>query len=142
MAEKFFTTTNLIFWIWPKFMTPTNINFTPKRFFGLNFGQILKIRLVVVMVWSYLFGHLDLVKWITFLSSWMNKLLTYLLTYLLTICLLLRYPRWAHCLSICLASKCISNFVYFFQMPAHVQLFFTRSFWQLKPVKKLDHINK
>ena len=29
--QKIFTMTNLIFLIWPKFMTPTNINFTPKN---------------------------------------------------------------------------------------------------------------
>ena len=29
--QKIFTTTNLIFWICPKFMTPTNINFTQKN---------------------------------------------------------------------------------------------------------------
>ena len=27
--QKIFTMTNLIFWTWPKFMTPTNINMTP-----------------------------------------------------------------------------------------------------------------
>ena len=60
-------------------MTPTNINFTPKkyagavglnklrfvgfiRFDGFNFSQIQKIRFVVVMVWSYSFGDLDSVK--------------------------------------------------------------------------------
>ena len=30
--RKMFTTTNFIFWIWPKFITPTNINFTPKKY--------------------------------------------------------------------------------------------------------------
>ena len=76
-------------------MTPTNINFTPKkyaggdgldrspspstrkntsgmevsrtpdvrlRFVGFNFGHVQLLRLVVVMVWSYSFGHLELVK--------------------------------------------------------------------------------
>ena len=32
------------------------------RFVGFNFSQIQKIRFVVVMVWSYSFGHLDYVK--------------------------------------------------------------------------------
>ena len=32
------------------------------RFVSFNFGQIQKIRFVVVIVWSYSFGHLDLVK--------------------------------------------------------------------------------
>ena len=32
--QKNFTTTNIIFWFWPKFMTPTNINFTPKKYVG------------------------------------------------------------------------------------------------------------
>ena len=32
------------------------------RFVGFNFGQIQKIRFIVVMVWSYSFGHLDSVK--------------------------------------------------------------------------------
>ena len=32
--QKSFTTTNLILWIWPKFMKPTNINFTPKIYAG------------------------------------------------------------------------------------------------------------
>ena len=127
--QKIFTTANPIFRIWPKFMTPTNINFTPKnmlvrsawtgppaparklelahlpiltspialllykkkqtgtevkrnpdvklsfvgfirfvdfiRYVGFNFGQIQKIKFVVVMVRSYSFSHLDLVKWIT-----------------------------------------------------------------------------
>ena len=123
--QKIFTTTNLIFWIWPKFMTPTNINFTPKkcdgavgldrspspnmlactgwdtcpallhsskrkktsgtevrrtpdvmlrfvgfiRFVGFKFGQIQKIRFVVVMIRSYLFGHLESIKWITLLPT-------------------------------------------------------------------------
>ena len=31
-------------------------------FVGFNFGQIQKIRFVVVMVWSYSFGHFDSVK--------------------------------------------------------------------------------
>ena len=80
-------------------MTPTNINFPPKkyagavrldslashvasllykkktsgmevrrtpdvklRFVGFNFGQIQKIMFVVVMVWSYSFGHVKSVK--------------------------------------------------------------------------------
>ena len=30
--QKIFTTTNLTFWIWPKFMTPTNINFNPQKY--------------------------------------------------------------------------------------------------------------
>ena len=32
------------------------------RFVGFNFGQIQKIRFAVVMVWSYSFGHVKLVK--------------------------------------------------------------------------------
>ena len=32
--QKIFTTTNLIFWTCLKFMTPTNINFTPKKYAG------------------------------------------------------------------------------------------------------------
>ena len=32
------------------------------RFVGFKFGQIQKIVFIVVMVWSYSFGHLDLVK--------------------------------------------------------------------------------
>ena len=39
------------------------------RFDGFNFGQIQKIRLVVVMVRSYSFGHLDLVKLIILVSA-------------------------------------------------------------------------
>ena len=35
------------------------------RFVGFNFGQIQLLRFIVVMVWSYSFGHLDTVKWIT-----------------------------------------------------------------------------
>ena len=31
-------------------------------FVSFNFGQIQLLRFVVVMVWSNLFGHLDLVK--------------------------------------------------------------------------------
>ena len=33
--QKIFTTTNLIFLIWPKFMTPTNTNFTPQKYAGV-----------------------------------------------------------------------------------------------------------
>ena len=29
--QKIFSTTNIIFWIWPKFMTPTSINFPQKK---------------------------------------------------------------------------------------------------------------
>ena len=32
------------------------------RFVCFNFGQIKIIRFVVVMVWSYSFGHLDSIK--------------------------------------------------------------------------------
>ena len=32
------------------------------RFVGFNFGQIQIFRFIVVMVWSYSLGHLDLVK--------------------------------------------------------------------------------
>ena len=32
------------------------------RFLGFSFGQIQKIKFVIVMVWSYSFGHLDSVK--------------------------------------------------------------------------------
>ena len=32
--QKMFTVTNQIFWIWPKFMTPTHINFTPQKYAG------------------------------------------------------------------------------------------------------------
>ena len=35
------------------------------RFVSFNFGQIQKIRFVVVMVWSNSFGHLDSVKGLT-----------------------------------------------------------------------------
>ena len=43
----------------------TEVRRTPDvklRFVGFNFGQIQKIRFVVVMVRSYSFGHLDSVK--------------------------------------------------------------------------------
>ena len=38
--RKMFTTMNFIFWIWPKFMTPTNINFTPKICWCSRLGQV------------------------------------------------------------------------------------------------------
>ena len=114
--KKFITPTNLIFWVWPKFTTPTNINLTPKkyagavglgrcpsqckllsytrkktpgtdirrtpdvklrfigfnRFVGFNFGQIQFLRLVVVMVWSNSFGHLESVKLLFLIKRWLN----------------------------------------------------------------------
>ena len=38
-------------------------------FISFNFGQIQKIRFVVVIVRSYSFGHLDSVKWLTLNSA-------------------------------------------------------------------------
>ena len=35
------------------------------RFVGFNFGHVQLLKFIVVMVWSYSFGHLDLVKGIT-----------------------------------------------------------------------------
>ena len=35
------------------------------RFVGFNFGQIQLLRFVVVMIWSYSFGHVESVKWFT-----------------------------------------------------------------------------
>ena len=32
------------------------------RFVGFNFGHVQLLRFVVVMVWSYSFGHLESVK--------------------------------------------------------------------------------
>ena len=51
--------------LYKKKTSGTDIRRTPDvklRFVGVNFGQIQLLRFVVVMVRSYSFGHVDLVK--------------------------------------------------------------------------------
>ena len=91
---KFFTTMNQNNWIWPKNMTTTNINFTPKkyggvvcykkktsgtevmrtpdtrlRFVSFNFGHVQLLILVVVVIRSYSFCHLDSVMQVFLFKS-------------------------------------------------------------------------
>ena len=42
------------------------------RFIGFNFGHVQLLRFVVVMVWSYSFGHIHLVKCITLFQNVLN----------------------------------------------------------------------
>ena len=51
--QQIFTTTNLIFWIWPKFATPTNINFTPKKYAGaVSLESPPALASILVVYWS------------------------------------------------------------------------------------------
>ena len=53
--QKIFTMTNHIFFIWPNLMTPTNINFTPKKYAGVV-GLDRSPSPGIVFVWSQLDG--------------------------------------------------------------------------------------
>ena len=51
--KKMFATANQIFWIWPKFMTPTNINFTPQKYavaVELDLNQIGNRQFIIFFI--------------------------------------------------------------------------------------------
>ena len=80
------------------------------RFVGFNFGHVQLLRFVVVMVWTYSFGHLDSVKWITLISFHIIKLSS-------------------QCFKLCFlligSATHVARFVYLFQ----ILFWFHKKFW-------------